>query len=88
MPDTPGHTSWRLRGMATLAQYRGRGLGRQLAQRCVAYAQAQGATLIWCTSRLATVPFYRRLSFEPCSEAFRLPEFSDTLYIRMKRALR
>ena len=87
MPGTQGTTSWRLRGMATLPEYRGCGLGRQLAQRCIAYAAEQGGTCVWCTSRVATVAFYRALGFIECSDTFSLPEFSDALYIRMRRPL-
>jgi ribosomal protein S18 acetylase RimI-like enzyme len=85
MPGTQGTTSWRLRGMATLSEYRGRGFARQLAQRCIAYAAEQGGTGVWCTSRVATVAFYRILGFTECSDPFSLPEYSDALYIRMQR---
>jgi len=87
MPGTQSTTTWRLRGMATLPEYRGRGLGRQLAQRCTAYAAKQGGTCVWCTSRVATVALYRTLGFTECSDTFSLPEFSDALYIRMRRPL-
>jgi ribosomal protein S18 acetylase RimI-like enzyme len=87
MPGMQSTTSWRLRGMATLPEYRSRGLGRQLAQRCFAYAAEQRGTWVWCTSRVATVTFYRTLGFTECSDTFSLPEFSDALYIRMRRPL-
>jgi ribosomal protein S18 acetylase RimI-like enzyme len=87
MPGTQSTASWRLRGMATLPEYRSRGLGRQLAQRCIAYAAEQGGTCVWCTSRVATVTFYRTLGFTECSDTFSLPEFSVALYIRMQRPL-
>ncbi|HZD46150.1 MAG TPA: GNAT family N-acetyltransferase [Acidobacteriaceae bacterium] len=87
MPGVQSTTSWRLRGMATLPEYRSRGLGRQLAQRCFAYAAEQGGICVWCTSRVATVAFYRTLGFTECSDPFSLPEFSDALYIRMRRPL-
>jgi predicted GNAT family N-acyltransferase len=87
MPGEQSTTSWRLRGMATLAQYRGRGLGQELAQRCIAYAAEQEGTAVWCTSRIATVPFYQVLGFVECGEPFRLPQYSDAVYIRMTRSL-
>jgi ribosomal protein S18 acetylase RimI-like enzyme len=87
MPGMQSTASWRLRGMATLPEYRGCGLGRQLTQRCIAYAAKQGGTCVWCTSRVATVAFYRTLGFTECSDTFSLPEFSDALYIRMQRPL-
>jgi ribosomal protein S18 acetylase RimI-like enzyme len=73
--------------MATLPEYRGRGLGKQLAQRCITYAAEQGGTLVWCTSRVATVAFYRALGFAESSDAFSLPQYSNARYIRMQRPL-
>lgn len=88
MPGDQSTTSWRLRGMATLPEYRGRGLGKGLAQRCIAYGAKQRGTIVWCTSRIATVPFYQALGFVECGEPFRLPQYSDAVYIRMTRSLR
>jgi GNAT superfamily N-acetyltransferase len=88
MPGDESTTSWRLRGMATLPEYRGRGFGKQLAQRCITYAGKQGGTLVWCTSRNATVPFYRALGFTESGDTFSLPQYSDALYVRMQHRLR
>jgi GNAT superfamily N-acetyltransferase len=85
--DEQSTTSWRLRGMATLPEYRGRGFGKQLAQHCIAYAVEQRGTLVWCTSRVATVPFYRALGFAESGETFSLPQYSDALYVRMQHPL-
>jgi ribosomal protein S18 acetylase RimI-like enzyme len=87
MPGEEISSFWRLRGMATLPEYRGRGFGKKLAQRCITYAAEQCGTLVWCTSRVATVPFYRALGFAECSTAFSLPQYSDARYIRMQRPL-
>jgi predicted GNAT family N-acyltransferase len=73
--------------MATLPEHRGQGLGRQLAQRSIAYAIEQSGTLVWCSARVATVPFYRALGFTECSDTFLLPQYSDLPYIRMQRPL-
>jgi predicted GNAT family N-acyltransferase len=86
-PDQSSTTSWRLRGMAALPEYRGQGLGKQLAQRSIAYAIEQSGTLIWCSARLVTVPFYRALGFTECGSPFLLPQYSDVPYIRMQRPL-
>jgi GNAT superfamily N-acetyltransferase len=87
MPGEESTSSWRLRGMALLPEHRGRGLGRELAQRCITYAAEQGGTLVWCTSRIATVPFYRALGFTESGDTFSLPQYSDAVYIRMQRPL-
>ena len=87
IPGMESTTTWRLRGMATLASHRGRGFSVQLAERCICYAAEHGATLVWCTSRLATVPFYRALGFQEFGEPFPPPQYSDLLYVNMSRRL-
>jgi hypothetical protein len=87
MSGASGATEWRLRGMATLEEFRGRGLGKRLAERCVAYAADGRGTLLWCSARIATVPFYRSLGFREQGESFRLPEYSREVYILMQRPL-
>jgi GNAT superfamily N-acetyltransferase len=78
---------WRLRGMATLEEYRGRGFGRRLAEHCAAHVTCHRGFLIWCSARMAAVPFYLSLGFEAHGEKFHLPEYSSEVYIRMLRPL-
>jgi ribosomal protein S18 acetylase RimI-like enzyme len=87
MPGTSDAGQWRLRGMATLEEFRGSGLGKRLAERCVAHAADSQGTLLWCSARMATVPFYRSLGFKEQGENFRLPEYSGEVYILMLRRL-
>ena len=87
IPDEQSTASWRLRGMAARPECRGRGLGKQLVRRCIAYAVEQRGTLVWCTSRIATVPFYRALGFREIGDPYSLPQYSDALYIRMRHSL-
>jgi GNAT superfamily N-acetyltransferase len=87
VPGQQSSTSWRLRGMVTLPEYRRRDFGRQLAQHCIAYAAKQEGTIVWCTSRITTVPFYRTLGFAESGEPFPLPQYGEELYIRMTRPL-
>jgi ribosomal protein S18 acetylase RimI-like enzyme len=87
MPGTSDAGQWRLRGMATLEEFRRSGLGKRLAERCVAHAADSQGTLLWCSARMATVPFYRSLGFKEQGENFRLPEYSGEVYILMLRRL-
>jgi ribosomal protein S18 acetylase RimI-like enzyme len=87
MPGTSDAGQWRLRGMVTLEEFRRSGLGKRLAHRCVAHAADSQATLLWCSARMATVPFYRSLGFKEQGENFRLPEYSGEVYILMLRRL-
>jgi GNAT superfamily N-acetyltransferase len=49
-------SEWRLRGMATLEEFRGRGLGKRLAERCVAHAVDGQGTVLWCSARYRNAP--------------------------------
>jgi GNAT superfamily N-acetyltransferase len=66
-------TAWRLRGMATLADVRGRGAGRALVAEGVRVAEASGATLLWCNARISASGFYEKLGFSAAGERFELP---------------
>jgi ribosomal protein S18 acetylase RimI-like enzyme len=87
MPATSNAGQWRLRGMATLEEFRRLGLGKRLAEACMAYAADHRGTLLWCSARVTTLRFYRGLSFQEQGQSFQLPEYSDEVYILMRRAL-
>lgn len=78
--------AWRLRGMATVPEARGRGIGGELLERCLAHAAERGATLVWCSARLAAEPFYRRHGFEPVRGPYDVPRIGP--HLQMHRRLR
>ena len=61
---------WRLRGMATIPEVRGRGFGTALLDACLEYAAVSGGGEVWCNARLVAVAFYQRAGFEIVSEEF------------------
>ncbi len=87
IPGTWNPDAWRLRGMATVAEFRGSGFGRRLAQMCIAHAADRNGTLLWCSARSGAAEFYRSLGFAAQGDPFRLPEYSRELYILMGRPL-
>ncbi|MGH9736636.1 MAG: GNAT family N-acetyltransferase [Candidatus Acidiferrales bacterium] len=88
IPGTCSNSTWRLRGMATAGEFRGHGIGSQLAEDCFAYARSQGGTVVWCSARLSAIGFYQAVGFEPHDESFTLPEYSSEQYVLMKHSLR
>lgn len=87
LPGTCSHNAWRLRGMATADKFRKRGIAKQLAEHCLAYARSQGGALVWCSARFSAIGFYRSLGFEADDASFTLPEYSSERYVLMKRSL-
>ncbi len=61
--EAAGHAAWRLRGMATRPELRGRGLGAAVLDACVAHVAARGGGLLWCNARVPAVPLYARAGF-------------------------
>lgn len=70
----PSAASWRLRNMATSAQARGLGLGRQLVSAVLQRARAAGAERVWCAARTGSAGFYTRCGFEVVTGPWDDPE--------------
>jgi GNAT superfamily N-acetyltransferase len=71
-PDgDPG--DWRVRGMATAPEYRGRGAGAAILAELVEHARSQGATRVWCNARTPALSLYARAGFKPESGEFEIP---------------
>lgn len=88
MPGTSDADAWRLRGMATLDEFRGRGVGKRMVEACVTHAISQGAESVWCSARISVLRFYQAAGFKEQGEPFSLPEYSEHSYVLMKRELR
>ena len=64
---------YQLRGMATLKEHQGKGLGTQLVNFAVVYLRGQKANYIWCNARQVAVSFYANVGFEMVSKEFDIP---------------
>ncbi len=64
---------WRVRGMATRPEARGRGAGTRVLQALVQHASAHGATRLWCNARKRALPLYERAGFIATSDEFETP---------------
>ncbi|GGF45923.1 N-acetyltransferase [Aliidongia dinghuensis] len=68
---TPG--VWRLRGMITHPDWRGRAVGSQALAFALDELDRRGASLVWCDGRTTALAFYRRHGFEPVGAEFETP---------------
>ncbi len=64
---------WRIRGMVTLEEMRGRGCGGRLLEACFDHAQSHNGDEIWCNARTTVMGFYERFGFRKQGEEFDLP---------------
>jgi GNAT superfamily N-acetyltransferase len=65
-----GPGSWRVRGMATAPEARGRGVGTAVLEALIDHARQHGATRIWCTARVPARSLYERAGLRVTSEQF------------------
>jgi GNAT superfamily N-acetyltransferase len=78
---TPG-PAWRLRGMASAAEVRGRGVGRALLEASVDHVAAAGGGELWCNARTPAAGFYAAAGFEVVSEPFEIPGIGPHVVMR------
>lgn len=64
---------YRLRGMVTVLEFRGQGLGGALLGHGIALLARQGGRVLWCNGRTGAIGFYRRHGFTPVGDEFETP---------------
>jgi GNAT superfamily N-acetyltransferase len=62
-PALEAAVPYRLRGMASAADVRGKGCGRMLLALALEELSRRGADLLWCNAREGAIPFYQRMGF-------------------------
>lgn len=68
-----GEPGWRFRGMATVAELRGRGIGAAVLLRGVDEVVRRGGRLVWCNGRTGAAGFYERNGFARQGAEFDVP---------------
>lgn len=64
---------YRLRGMATHPQWKGKGIGSELLRTAIGHLSNElQADYVWCNARKAAYSFYLTLGFEMLSEEFEI----------------
>ena len=83
-PDRFDPTAWRLRGMATLEEYRGIGVGKTLIIIGNEFVKHEGGNSIWCNARKSAVGFYEKFKFKVISEEFEIPVYGPHFVMLFK----
>lgn len=68
-----GEPGWRFRGMATVTDLRGRGVGAAVLRRGIAEVARRGGRLVWCNGRTGAAGFYERNGFSRRGAEFDVP---------------
>ncbi|WP_431167605.1 GNAT family N-acetyltransferase [Tenacibaculum halocynthiae] len=61
---------YQLRGMATLTEVRGKGIGKQIVNEALSLLRNDGVTTLWCNAREEASSFYKGLGFNMVGESF------------------
>ncbi|MFI5162329.1 MAG: GNAT family N-acetyltransferase [Sphingobacteriales bacterium] len=77
---------YQLRGMATIEDHRGKGIGNQLVNFAIVYLRGQKANYIWCNARKGALKFYINLGFEVISDEFEVAGIGPhrVLYLKIQ----
>ncbi len=65
---------YRLRGMATLPEFRQKGLSSELLKMAFPIIKQNFCTLLWCNARTSASGYYHKVGFEKIGEEFDIPE--------------
>lgn len=87
-PADDGSHDWRFRGMATIEEVRGKGIGGQLLEAGVTEAARRGGTTVWCNGRSTAKAFYLRHGFLTLGEEFTLPPGYHPHYVFVRELRR
>lgn len=74
---------FQLRGMATLVEYQGKGLGSLLVKEIEKFIVDKNAAFLWFNARVKALNFYKQLGFETIGAEFELP-FVGMHYVMFK----
>ena len=73
-PSINATSAYRLRGMASHPDWRGKGVALQLLQSGINECKSLAADLLWFNARTEAVGFYKRLNFDIKGEEFDIPQ--------------
>ncbi|MFE6138983.1 GNAT family N-acetyltransferase [Bacillus sp. NPDC057893] len=71
-PDLQAGTHYRLRGMATLPNFRNQHAGTSLIRKAEQVLQEREANILWCNARITVADYYKRLGFHEHGEIFEI----------------
>jgi GNAT superfamily N-acetyltransferase len=77
LPGDPRPGDWRIRGMASTPQVRGRGIGAAMLVRLQEHARSGGGRRIWCNARVRARTLYERAGMRVLSGPFEIPGIGE-----------
>lgn len=84
MKDIDEPESWRLRGMATTENVRGKGYGKDLMNKCLEHIKSKNGKLYWCNARITAEGFYEKFGMKRKGEIFYPEDLGPHVVMWMK----
>jgi GNAT superfamily N-acetyltransferase len=75
---------YRLRGMATIPEFQGKGMSSALLQSAFPMIKQNQCGLLWCNARQTAVGFYQKVGFTTSGEIFEMPEIGPHILMSIK----
>lgn len=69
-PAVEGKYQYRLRGMATLEEYRKMKAGSSLIKQAEQLLRKKNVDVLWCNARITVTAYYQKLGFQAIGDAF------------------
>ncbi|MBL8006724.1 MAG: GNAT family N-acetyltransferase [Ignavibacteria bacterium] len=76
--------SWRLRGMATNENVRGKGFGSKLMNRCIEHIKSKNGKKFWCNARTTAEKFYEKFGMKRYGEVFFPEGLGEHIVMKME----
>ncbi|CRK82765.1 GNAT family N-acetyltransferase [Neobacillus massiliamazoniensis] len=83
-PNFSNEMQYRLRGMATLDEFRKLGVGRAVINYAENLLKEQGVDFLWCKGRTTVQEFYNKLGFNIQGEVFDYPPIGPHIMLYKK----
>ena len=82
--DLPYATQCRFRGIATLPEYRNRGLATAIIEFAIDRLKTAGVEAIWCNARTSALGLYKKLGFDAVSDEFEIEGIGPHLVMMLR----
>jgi predicted GNAT family N-acyltransferase len=73
-PNIEAPYQFRLRGMATLDEFRGQGMSSALLRTAFPLIKKNHVSTVWCNARVSAIGFYEKVGFKTLGNEFDIPD--------------
>lgn len=83
-PDFDVENQYRLRGMATAPEFRGKGISSSLLETAFPIIKQNLCQLVWCNARMTALDFYKKVGFIEYGSVFDIKTIGPHIVVSKK----